>query len=231
MKNDYTLLRKENRLRAACLNEENQAILSRMSRYLESKGMNPYDNAVMQKELISMALEAEVQGRPLSEVIGVPEHEFCDRLADEGRKMTFADRIAFYLPLFMKIYAFTYFLLIPAGFLQGGLFQARSKISGGVAVAYIAWFLAYLYFGSGLWTGRGIYMKGGKQIAFLTGSAVIFLGGWFLIVNVAEKWVPAVYLEVPALLYIAGWVVLWLLSEWYQKKRAAGLAGEHPWID
>lgn len=131
----------------------------------------------------------------------------------------------------MKIYAFTYFLLIPVRFFQGDLLQARSKISGGLVVAYVAWFLLICILAAPCGAGRGIYMKAEKQIAFLTGSAVIFLGGWFLIVNVAEKWVPAVYLEVPALLYIAGWAVLWLLSEWYQKKRAARLAVDYPWID
>ena len=231
VKNDYTLLRKENRLRASCLDEKNQAILGRMSRYLESKGMNPYDNAVMQKELVSMALEAEMQGMPLEQVLGVPEHEFCDRLAEEGRHMTFADRIAFYLPLFMKVYAFVYFFQIPPGFVQGNLFHARTKISGGLLIAYAVWFLAYLYFGSGLWTGHGIYMKEGKQIVFLIGSAMVFIGGWILILTAAGKWIPTAYLEVPAILYILGWAALWLLSEWYQKKRAADLAADCPWMD
>ena len=231
VKNDYTLLRKENRLRAACLGEENQAILNRMSRYLESKGMNPYDNAVMQKELVSMALEAELQGQPLEQVIGLPEHEFCDRLAEEGRRMAFADRIAFYLPLFMKVYAFVYLLELPLGFVQGNLFHARTKISAELLIAYVVWFLVYLYFGSSLWTGKGIYMKEGKQIAFLIVSAMVLIGGWVLILIVVEKWIPTAYLEVPAILYVLGWAALWLLSEWYQKKRTADLAADRPWMD
>lgn len=232
VKNDYTLLKKENRMRAAYLNEKDQASLERMSRYLESKGMNPYDNAVMQKELISMALEAEVHGQSLEEVFGIPEDEFCDRLSKEGRKMTFADRIAFYLPFCMKIFALFYLLQIFLGiFLGSNLFHAKMRVSLILPFGYVVWFAVFIYFGSSLWTGRGSYMKEGKQTLFLVVSALLFIGILYLILGAVSVWIPTVYWEVPAFLYILGWIALWLMSEWYQKKRSMDLASDHPWAD
>lgn len=74
-------------------------------------------------------------------------------------------------------------------------------------------------------------MKEGKQTFFLVVSALLFIGIIYLFLGAVSVWVPTAYWEVPAFLYILCWIALWLLSEWYQKKRAADLAAGRPWMD
>lgn len=225
MKNDYTLLQKENKLRAGCLNTQNQEALIRMVPYLEGRGLNPYDSAVMQKELISMALAAEVRQQTLEEALGMPEQEFCDGLAGEGRRMTFADWAAFYLPPFLRVITTSQILL---GFMTGALLMGNMVITFGMLVFYLVFMV--LYFGVNLWTGTSIYLKGRKHMLIQIVSVIVIMVLMGFLVIGARTY-SVTYWEVPALANIGGWTVLWFLSEWYQKKRAADLAAVNPWMD
>lgn len=225
MRNDFTLLQKENKLWAECLNTQNQEALIRMVPDLEGRGLNPYDCAVMQKELIGVALGAEVQQQSLEEALGMPEQEFCDGLAGEGRRMVFADWAAFYLPPFLRTLAISQILL---GFMSGALITGNMVITFGVLVFYL--FFMLLHFGVRFWTGKIIYLNGRKHMVFQTVSVIMIVVLSGLLIIGARKF-SVTYWEVPALVNISGWLVLWLLSEWYQKRRAADLAVVNPWMD
>lgn len=230
MKNDYTLLLKENKLRAACLKEENQTALRRMFQYLEGKGLNAYDNAVIQKEVISMALAAEVKHQPLKDMLGMSEQEFCDNLAREGRKMGLADRVAFYLPSLVFVIFMVYLSCMMILLIFGSLGVSQARISVGSILFHGVYFLVFIVFGVSCWGAKGIYWGRWRRGLYQV-SALLLLWALMGFLAWTLRGFPERVFEVPWTIYVAFWCALWLLSEWYQKKRAADLAADWPWVD
>lgn len=230
MLNDYTMLQKENRLRMKCLNAENKNILNRIVLYMESTRLNPYDNAVLQKELISMALEAEERNQLFTDLLGMSEKEFCDDLAITGRKTTFMDRVAFYLPSLLRIFLVLYLIKGALLILGGNLFTATRTISIQYFVVILFWLLGFLYFGNHVWSAKSTYFMEYKRYLFKGISFGVLVGTYLLLVFILMQ-IPVKSYHIPWILFFLCWLAFWQLSEWYQKKYASRLAKENPWRD
>lgn len=83
MSTDYKalqMLQSENYTRTEELNKCNRKIMDRVFRYLSSFPVDEYDVLVIQRDLISMAAEAEERGETLENAIDEDIKKFCDRL-------------------------------------------------------------------------------------------------------------------------------------------------------
>ena len=95
MKTQFALLKKENKLRAACLRPENQVMLDRWISYARSSDMNPYDFELCHKELIGISLQKEAEGKDLKHFFGEHQKEIAENIVAGCRKKTFKDYILF----------------------------------------------------------------------------------------------------------------------------------------
>ncbi len=70
MADQLRLLRKENKLRRACLKKENREMLDKWITYAKASDINPYDFELCCKELIGIALQKELEGKDLEHFFG-----------------------------------------------------------------------------------------------------------------------------------------------------------------
>lgn len=93
MANALRIMRKENNLQEKNLTKENNNILTDMIIYMKSHNLIEYDVEVMRKELIGMALEAQLRNEKFSDVIGEDYKSICNDLMESARKQTKGDFI------------------------------------------------------------------------------------------------------------------------------------------
>lgn len=86
--NPLKQLRKENNQTEKQLNQENAALMTDMIVYLHSGKLCEYDIEIIRKELMGMALEAQLRGDSAQSVFGDDLQAFCDELMKQGRKKT-----------------------------------------------------------------------------------------------------------------------------------------------
>lgn len=90
-------LRRENNQQGKQLTKENNEILTDMVVYLHSSDLCEYDIEVIRKELLGMALEAQLRGENFSNVIGDNFKVFCKELIKNGRKKTPYEKVLEFL--------------------------------------------------------------------------------------------------------------------------------------
>ncbi len=90
MREDIKTIRKENSEQEKSLFKDNGSILTDMVVYLHSSDLCEYDIEMIRKDLIGMALEAQLRGEKFSDVIGEDYKGFCDQL------MVIGDRKSLY---------------------------------------------------------------------------------------------------------------------------------------
>lgn len=93
MSNALSKLRKENNKVDKELRDYDNVVLTDIIVYLHSSSLHEYDIEVMRKELIGMALEAQIRGEKLSDIIGEDYKSFCDELMKSGSTRTRYDMI------------------------------------------------------------------------------------------------------------------------------------------
>lgn len=86
---DLKLIRKDNCEQEKSLFIENLTIITDMVVYLHSSDLCEYDIEIIRKDLMGMALEAQLRGEKFSNVIGEDYKSFCNKLISSGdRKST-----------------------------------------------------------------------------------------------------------------------------------------------
>lgn len=86
MREDIKTIRKENSEQEKSLFKDNGSILTDMVVYLHSSDLCEYDIEMIRKDLIGMALEAQLRDEKFSDVIGEDYKGFCDQLMVIGDK-------------------------------------------------------------------------------------------------------------------------------------------------
>lgn len=86
MKNELSILKKENKLRAKFLSSEGREQIRRIGDRLTAARLSEFSAQVIRKELIGMGLEAEQRGSTLASAIGWDEEGFCKSLVESGEK-------------------------------------------------------------------------------------------------------------------------------------------------
>lgn len=91
--NNYQRLLIENKIELAKLPESDWNVLGRMMEYMSSFRLSRFELEVLKKDLIGMAEEAQLERSTLSDKIGMPEKEFCDRLIESAGKRSIMERM------------------------------------------------------------------------------------------------------------------------------------------
>lgn len=92
MANRLNKLRKENNIQDKQLSKENNSIMTDMICYLRASNLCEYDIEIIRKELIGMALEAQLRGETFDDVFGKDYKAFCIELMKNGRQKTFYEK-------------------------------------------------------------------------------------------------------------------------------------------
>lgn len=66
--------------------------LERMMKYMATFRLSRFELEVIKKDLIGMAEEAQLEKVELSDRIGMPEKEFCDRLVEDAARQSIAEQ-------------------------------------------------------------------------------------------------------------------------------------------
>ena len=92
--NDLMKLKNENRKRLGEIKNPDQRTIYDIMDYMRYSGICPFELAVLQKDLLGMAEEAQQNGTTVEEKLGVPLKEFCDSVIRNGRRQTLWERFA-----------------------------------------------------------------------------------------------------------------------------------------
>lgn len=114
--NELKLLQKENKLRADCLSEPSRKLLKEMDGSLQGAWVGAFDRAVIQKELIGVALAAEQQGGTMQGSLSSDMESLCRQLAEGAGKASVWESICYwggYYCRLMAILFLAYMLLSP----------------------------------------------------------------------------------------------------------------------
>lgn len=106
MANRLNKLRKENNIQDKQLSKENNSIMTDIICYLRASNLCEYDMEIIRKELIGMALEAQMRGETFGDVIGKDYKAFCRELMKNGKQKTLYEKA---LEIF---YVFTFALMV-----------------------------------------------------------------------------------------------------------------------
>lgn len=93
MANKLKVLKKENNIMEKQLKDYNKIVLTDMILYLYSSNLKEYDIEVIQRDLISMALEYQLRGEDFKKAIGSDYKEFCNELIKSAREKTLYEKI------------------------------------------------------------------------------------------------------------------------------------------
>ena len=108
--NKYKKIRQENIEESAKLKLKNRRMIERMADYLSTKKISLYELEVIKKDIIGMAIEAELEGVLLRDKIGISEKEFVNNISLETKGNSWIERsmiIGYYILLVAScVYAF-----------------------------------------------------------------------------------------------------------------------------
>lgn len=88
MANQLNMIRKENNTQDKQLLKENSTIMIDIVCYLRASNLCEYDIEIIRKELIGMALEAQLRGDFFGNAVGEDYESFCRELIKSGRQKT-----------------------------------------------------------------------------------------------------------------------------------------------
>lgn len=183
MANALQVMRKENNLEEKKLSKENNSILTDMVIYLKSYSLIEYDVEVMRKELIGMALEAQLRNEKLSEVIGDDYKKICNELMENARKQT---KGGFILQSISTVVLCATILYIFEIFLGKTIVKIVTKgefvmpITLGFAIYTVLTIIfavtIYMYI-----TRKSFELSGEKSLKYKVLFVIIFIALWFTI--------------------------------------------------
>lgn len=90
--NKYKKIRQENIEESAKLKLKNRRMIERMADYLSTKKISLYELEVIKKDIIGMAIEAELEGVLLRDKIGISEKEFVNNISLETKGNSWIER-------------------------------------------------------------------------------------------------------------------------------------------
>lgn len=216
-------LRRENNQQGKQLTKENIEILTDMVAYLHSSDLCEYDIEVIRKELIGMALEAQLRGENFSYVIGDDLKAFCKELIKNGRKKTPYEKVLEFL--FIATYGVGAMLIfqiiahVTFSFARGNLnsFPFDMPITLGFALtaigAVIAGYCIFYYVSKKSFESSNIKY----QIIFICIFMTIFAGLFlinFMFINIILFSVNFLYIIIVLLL---AFIVLEILNARHSK--------------
>lgn len=227
MKTQFALLKKENKLRAACLRPENQVMLDRWIAYARSSDMNPYDFELCYKELIGIALQKEAEGKDLKHFFGEHQKEIAENIVSGCRKKTFKDYFLFNfrdsvvffcflscLTFFRKMfdpldafYLLTYLIITIASPLEDKLLSSKR-------------FRRLLF-------TKNLEINLLSRLILLCLICILL----FPLLGVFFPFLGSSTLPVPNIVIPIGYGILWIILTIYQNKYTNELAATHPWQD
>lgn len=229
MKTQFALLKKENKLRAACLRPENQVMLDRWIAYARSSDMNPYDFELCYKELIGIALQKEAEDKDLKHFFGEHQKEIAENIVSGCRKKTFKDYILFNFR-------------DTTGFF--GLFSIFTLWAGGEMFHSLTVFVlaSYLFvpvlslledklFSSALFRKLSFTRKlevNPLSRLILLCLIVLFL---FSLLGYIYPFLGDTVVPLPNIVIPITYGILWIILTIYQNKYTNELATTHPWQD
>lgn len=120
---DIEFIRKENNEQEKSLFHDNKILLTDMAMYLLSSNLCDYDVEIIRKDLIGMALEAQLNGESFSSAIGEDYKEFCDKLILIGDKKLVTKKILENLSNITIVIGFMFVVEIFIYFLQFSAFK------------------------------------------------------------------------------------------------------------
>ncbi len=108
MTNHLNKLRKENNRQDRKLTPENNNIMTDVICYLRSSNLCEYDLEVIRKDLLGMALESQIRGDTLQNVIGADYKSFCQELISNGRQKSVYEKTLEALFVFSFVFTVLY---------------------------------------------------------------------------------------------------------------------------
>lgn len=201
MANALQVMRKENNLEEKKLSKENNSILTDMVIYLKSYSLIEYDVEVMRKELIGMALEAQLRNEKLSEVIGDDYKKICNELMENARKQT---KGGFILQSISTVVLCATILYIFEIFLGRTIVKIVTKgdfimpITLGFAIYTVLTIIfavtIYMYV-----TRKSFELSGEKSLKYKVLFVIIFMALWFTIFICKDMFDKAILFSVNCL--------------------------------
>lgn len=107
MANQLSKLRKENNTQDKQLSKGSTVIMTDIICYLRASNLCGYDIEIIRKELIGMALEAQLRGEAFGDIVGKDYKAFCRELMKNGRQKIFYEKA---LEIFY-VFTFTFMVL------------------------------------------------------------------------------------------------------------------------
>ena len=86
LKNAYKELKQENIDNSVKLKRENRLMIEEMMEYITANSIALFEVEILKKDLIGIAMEAEMEGVSLKNKLGVSKKEFCDSLLVDAMK-------------------------------------------------------------------------------------------------------------------------------------------------
>jgi len=86
LSNDYAKLKQDNIDNSVKLKRENRVMIEEMMDYITANSIALFEVEILKKDLIGIAMEAEMEEVSLSNKLGVSKKEFCDSLLVDAMK-------------------------------------------------------------------------------------------------------------------------------------------------
>ena len=86
LKNAYKELKQENIDNSVKLKRENRLMIEEMMEYITANSIALFEVEILKKDLIGIAMEAELENVSLKNKLGVSKKEFCDSLLTDAMK-------------------------------------------------------------------------------------------------------------------------------------------------
>ena len=218
MANLLKKMRKANERQQNMLNPYTNIALQRMLKYLGSTRLSRFALEDARRELIGMAAQADCQRVVLDDVLGMPEAEFCDSLAQNGRHKTPGEWVASEGLGFLGL--FSLLLLLGYGLHTAGW---QLAITPNLLLQLCISLPGLSLFGSFLFQ-RATY--GPRMRGVFIGLLVLFLVGY----KVLEWLLPNLVLftiPIPVVLVVLAALLAAVL--WYRRRFLRQMAVLYPW--
>lgn len=229
MANQLRLLRKENKLRKACLKEENQTMLDKWIAYAKTSDMNPYDFELCCKELIGIALQKEMEGKDLEHFFGDEQQEIAENIIAGCDKKTAKDYILFDLREILGILAIWTFLMY---LLSGEFSQPFTLYDVAYFLIWTGLFFPYIKISS---SAKIRVRLSSKHLETKEILRIIMLVGICAILHfIHYQFEPLTHIVIPNfpnIIFSLLCGILWIILSIYQNKYINRLATLRPWQD
>jgi len=220
MANLEKTLRKENNLSEKQLTKENNLILTDMIVYLHSSNLCEYDIEIIRKELIGMALEAQLREEGLSTVVGEDYKAFCDELIKNGRKKTSYETVLefLYVVVFGGGALFFYEIIKNIIMVVSKKGLTNSVLDLPISWGFVVSFVCAILFAYGIFTfvsKNSFELTDSKlhKFLFIVGFTIIFVGIGFSRYFFDRFILSTINILIPIAIWIVGFIVVKILSD------------------